>query len=203
MTLTPHSYREESMATEQTQKKQRIKFNDKKNCTIISKCKSIRRITECLHFYQTLAQTDYGALLEYLNDDNYPFLLDDYHHILDRHLGDSKTRKHSNTQYEEIHNYIMQHLEECKLEKCNKLNRNNRNRAKQSVFANDENKNNTNDKENEAGGLLEFYIETLDTIHCLFVHTFDVGFRLRPTEIEQSLSLKRIKSIENEHEVKI
>ena len=192
--------------TTETKEKKKMIFKDKKNCTVISKCNSIKRITKCLHFYLMLEVNDYGALLEYLNENNYPFLLDDYHHILQRHLGDSKSIQHSNEQYEEIHNYIMQYLKECKLEKCNKLSRNNRNRETQSINAkqNDTNDDTSiNDKECEPGGLLEFYIETLDTIHCLLVHAFDVGFRLRSDEIDANvmISLERMNSTENDDEV--
>ena len=191
------------MANEAEEKKKMI-FKDKKNCTVISKCNSIQRITKCLHFYQMLEVNDYGALLEYLNENNYGFLLDDYHHILQRHFGDSKSIQHSNDQYEEIHNYIMQYLTECKLEKCNKLSRNNRNRETQSINAKQNDNNDDtiiNDKDCEPGGLLEFYIETLDTIHCLLVHAFDVGFRLRSDEIAANVSLETMNSTENEDEV--
>ena len=72
-----------------TPKNKMIFTND---CSSISSCDSIIRITECLKFYQSLdliSNKKSEELMNYLNAENYPFLIADYNHILVQHLGDN------------------------------------------------------------------------------------------------------------------
>eukprot|EP01084_Bolivina_argentea_P265485 450023_1 len=79
------------------------------DCNSISACDSIKRITKCLQFYQTLSVSQYNKLLQYL-DNNYRSLINDYNHILTKHIGDQKSIKYSQNQFEKIHNHIINHL---------------------------------------------------------------------------------------------
>ena len=40
---------------------------------------------------------------------------------------------------------------------------------------------------NKMDPAMEYFVETLDTMHCFFIHSFDSGFRIRTNEINNIL----------------
>eukprot|EP01083_Nonionella_stella_P200748 734887_1 len=146
------------------------------SCESYIDCVAIKRMITCVVFYQALDISDYSRLSDYFSTDNYPYLLDDYHHILHHHLGDeTKSIKQSRIEFEMIHNMMIRSIHKCKMNTCDKFKRNNRCRERETnnIF-------NHNDK------LLNYYVNTMDTIHCFFVHPFHCGFRLKLSDLDQS-----------------
>eukprot|EP01084_Bolivina_argentea_P274063 467023_1 len=167
--------------TRNNQHNQEICNNFNCDCNSISTCVSINRITQCLQFYQSIdLSTNSHLLINYFNKNNYPFLINDYNHILTKHLGDNKPIKQTRNEYEQINQFIMSQIKHCQLEKCNKLNRNTRNREKEPLLDTIQ-LNNTN---NDTNDLLSFYIDILDTIHCYLIHSFDIGYRIKSNELQ-------------------
>lgn len=167
-------------------------FNNE--CKSLVECDSINRIISCLKFYQKLdLNNDSNLLIEYLNQNNYPFLLNDYNHILIKHLGDNKSTQETRKEFEAIHVYIMSQIESCELEKCQQLHRNSRDREKDSESAL------IQPDDNQDKDLFNFYVDYLDTIHCFLVHTFDIGHRLKSDEINLDIDdNKEEENIQNE-----
>eukprot|EP01084_Bolivina_argentea_P108015 193064_1 len=151
-------------------------------CNSIASCECINRIISYLNEYQTI---DIQNIDKIFNKSNRPFLTDDFNHVLIDHLGDQYSTQNTRKEFESIHTYIMSKLKHCQLEKCITYQRNNRNREKQNILLQNVD---DSDDESETNNQLtidnkgESYIETLDTMHCFFVHTFDVGFRIKSTE---------------------
>jgi len=142
-------------------------------CQSVADCVAIKRIADCLCFYQSLdVEEEGGKLLAYLDGD-YPFLMDDYHHILMHHLGDGQAIEGSRAEFEAIHQIVMAKLKRCALGKCPKLRRNRRDRD-----GIDEKQ-----PESPSANGLRVSIDFLDTIHVHLVHTFDIGYRLRSDEM--------------------
>ncbi len=148
-------------------------------CKSIKSCLAINNIIQALINYQKIdiAKTDNAY-----DKTNYPHLIDDFHHILLVHQSDKNSILKNKNEYESIYDYIMSKIDKCTLEKCNSFARNNRNRERENIFSsiNKENTiNNNTDKESE------YFIEIMDTIHCFFVHSFDIGFKIRLDELTE------------------
>eukprot|EP01084_Bolivina_argentea_P128180 226611_1 len=150
-------------------------YLQKNKCESVSSCVALNRIATYLDEYQTLPPKD---IPKRFNKQNCPTLADDFNHILFAHLGDNSPQRQTQAQYEQIHQYIMDKLKTCKVESCIKFQRNNRQREthKLSLKSEDE-----KDVDLESGA--EYYIETMDTMHCFFVHSFDIGYRVRISEL--------------------
>eukprot|EP01084_Bolivina_argentea_P144793 253964_1 len=146
-------------------------FND--FCNDIYSCKSVIRIKLALHFYQDINingkdqneinQTD-KFILTYFNDINRN-LINDYHHILIDHL-DCNTKQENNKHFEFINKTIAL---KCNISKCPQYIRNNRDRQKKQIIKLKHNPETL------------FYIDLLDTLHCYFIHSTDIGFRMNIT----------------------
>lgn len=140
------------------------------NCPI-DDCKSIVRITECLQVYQGLLLEDVNKTF---NQQKTPQLTNDFNHILNVHLSDEKSKIEIQKEFEAICEYITNRMNSftvCNLESCNKFQRNSRDRE-----TNKPDKYNW-DKESE------YFIDLMDTIHCYFIHSFDL-FRIKSTDIK-------------------
>lgn len=155
------------------------------DCESVETCSSINRILNCLHFYQLLNEAQYHNLLKKLSDSEYPHLINDYNHILTKHIGDQKSLSESREEYEAIYKQISRFkaLRECSIETCKRFTRNNRSRETTKLFTDNDNDLNIND--NTESAMLKFYVETLDTIHCHLIHSFDCGFRLHSSDLYQ------------------
>ena len=155
------------------------------NCHSPTSCIAVQRITRALLYYedilcvngskQSKSQKQMKSRKEwtsFFNDENYKHLLNDYHHILTHHLQQTQITD-SNRAFESIHNQIMKYLPSCSATKCAKFRRNRRIRERETLeilnCANDENE--------------YFYVETLDAIHCHFIHSLDIGMRVKESEL--------------------
>eukprot|EP01084_Bolivina_argentea_P108016 193067_1 len=152
-------------------------------CNSISSCFCINRIISYLTQYQTIEIQNIGKIF---NKINHSCLTDYFNHVLIDHLGDQYSVDHTRKEFELIHNYVMSKLKYCDLEKCIAYQRNNRNREKQNIFLKNNDTDDKNATKNQTLQLMdkkeELYIEILDTMHCFFVHTFEIGFRIKSTE---------------------
>eukprot|EP01084_Bolivina_argentea_P278504 475815_1 len=153
------------------------------NCTSILSCESINRITKYLNEYENMSIENIEATF---NNKTYPFLTDDFNHVLFDHLSDDKTIKKKTLEFQSIHNHIMSNISSCSLEKCSKFKRNNRNREMQKMSINHE---------------TEYYLDIMDTIHCFFVHAFDIGFRMKSDELH-NITKNSINDNNNKTEMK-
>eukprot|EP01084_Bolivina_argentea_P265024 449101_1 len=125
--------------------KTEILNNDKKNdedlrvaamsfggCESVETCSSINRIIKYLIDYQKIDITKTDNIY---SKDNYPYLIDDFHHILLQHLSDKNSILRNKKEYESIYDYIMSKIGKCTLDKCNSFARNNRNRERENIFS--------------------------------------------------------------------
>eukprot|EP01084_Bolivina_argentea_P214434 364032_1 len=131
------------------------------------------------------------------------YLQNSFNHILIHHLGDNQSIDKTTKEYEEIYDFITKtnDLRKCSIEKCIKFQRNNRNRETQNVFlqnnAKHVNRNKTVDHE------VEYFMEIMDTLHCFFLHTFDVGFRVRTNELTDIINNDEKNEIDSDEEYDI
>eukprot|EP01083_Nonionella_stella_P243364 848090_1 len=147
-------------------KKRDVPFNYQ--CESISTCPSIHRIILCLNKYHKLE--DLNQFHTIFNSGNHAHLNNDFNHILMQHLGDNKSVIETADEYEQIYNHMNGKVQPCDFEKCGKFIRNNRHKETQHIRIKDRQ--------------IEYYIELLDTIHCYFLHSFDVGFRIKNTDLQ-------------------
>eukprot|EP01084_Bolivina_argentea_P076315 138309_1 len=139
-------------------------------CDSTLQCKCVERIIMVLKFYQMINENSIindkhnELILEYFN--KYEYLVNDYHHIIVDHLNSSTTCT-NNYQFSLLHNEIAKHIK-CDVIKCQQYKRYSRNRENVEKATNkikDEN--------------VLFYIDLLDNIHCYFVHSYHIGFRIK------------------------
>ena len=154
--------------------KNKISTHTLNECKSISLCPSINRIIKYLEIYQKIKTED---IYKEFNSQKTPHLTNDFNHVTMHHLSDSKSLNKTQKEYEEIYNYIIKKMKInktniCSLETCNKFERNNRNKD-------DDDDNNNNNKIDDYDDEIIYYIETMDTMHCFFIHSFDIGFRLK------------------------
>eukprot|EP01084_Bolivina_argentea_P295276 508306_1 len=154
------------------------KFIDK--CESTEKCESIKRMISILK-YQCTNNIDINAS-ELLSKSF--LILNDYHHILDHHLNEDNISK---TKSDEQFTYILNEINfKCELITCNRYIRNNRQRETRKL---------------DYDCNLSMYVDLLDTIHCLFLHSTDTGYRIIP----QSLNtiIKMWPHINDDHDNKL
>eukprot|EP01084_Bolivina_argentea_P204369 349013_1 len=135
----------------------------KKKCSIDS-CKSIKNLIDSMIWYQNINKNS-NKLLQY----SYKYLLDDFHHILHEHLSiNHKTIYEIQNEYENIYNEITKYINECDINKCVSYQRYSRDRGlddeKESFLYND--------------SQITFFIDTLDSIHCYFIHSYATCMRI-------------------------
>ena len=121
---------------------------------------------------------DINELLASFNPTNFPHLCDDFNHVLIHHLGDKKSVLEIASEYERIYDHIRQRVSECDIEKCTIFQRNNRIRETQCIPL----------TQNKNRAEIEYYVETMDSMHCYFMHSFDVGFRIKQSDLNDVTS---------------
>ena len=136
-----------------------------------TKCMAIKRIIKMLKFYHN-NHDNYGEISKYLQDYK-QYLISDYHHVLSDHLNEDKISK---TQSDQEFKWIYDQLNStanndmtykntlCDIGECKIYSRNNRDRAKINIDCDDEQ--------------LSMFIDIMDTIHCYFLHSVDIGYRI-------------------------
>eukprot|EP01083_Nonionella_stella_P011979 33979_1 len=136
----------------------------------IHHCIGLQRIVSILSFYSAnYNQCD--AITAYLSKYNVSkWLVNDYHHIIDKHLNE---HNHSQTkcdkQFELIYAYMMEDKQLfCDIGTCNIWLRNNRERELYPVVS----------YPFTGGDKLSMFMDILDSIHCYFMHSVDIGHRI-------------------------
>eukprot|EP01084_Bolivina_argentea_P050623 93109_1 len=153
-------------------------------CQSTATCSSIKRIISYLNQYQNV--DDINEVYKLFNNKKTPYLSNDFNHVLMYHLGDNKSTLESANEYESIHNLIQDKVTNCDLSKCAKFLRNNRNRETDIIKLKLKDKNNA-----------KYYIDTMDCIHSYFMHSFDVGFRIKQSELDNIIIQSENKQNEN------
>eukprot|EP01084_Bolivina_argentea_P193311 331668_1 len=142
-------------------------FNDLQNDL------SIQNIISALKYYQSIQNDDnYNNLISQYFQETNKTILQDYTSILKTYLNN--TIEHNHIVFEQIYNIMSKQIQ-CDIKNCKQYSRNNRDRAKESVKSN-------NDKNNQFKAI--FYTDLLDTIHCYFMHSYDIGFRMKYSELK-------------------
>eukprot|EP01084_Bolivina_argentea_P018684 34755_1 len=155
-------------------------------CINMEECDSLHRIKDALIFYQQKKQDN--DIMEYY--DKYKDLIDDYHHIILEHTS-TGNRKRDNDNFAIIDSIIGKTIK-CDIAKCKNYKRNHRNRGKQiknTEYKEEDLMNKTFKLEHpgDDNNNVIFYREFMDSVHCHFVHSIDVGFRM---QIEDELDDK-------------
>eukprot|EP01084_Bolivina_argentea_P278507 475825_1 len=148
------------------------------NCESIEQCGAINRIIKYLNEYQNNNAQFQNA--------NYPYLTDDFNHVLIKHLTENHRTITRNKEFESIHNYIMTKVHPCNLENCHIYIRNNRNRETENILSND-----STESHRKLDKYYKYKLETMDTMHCFLIHSFDTGFRIRTDVFTANDSIKQ------------
>ena len=127
----------------------------------ITNCIHVNTIISLLKFYHN-NNTNYEEINKYL--EMYKAnLLSDFHHILDVHLNEEQLSAiDGNRNFQFIHQELNDIL--CNIGNCQIYARGNRQRESMNTDCTDKN--------------LSMYIDIIDTIHCYFIHSVDVGYRI-------------------------
>eukprot|EP01084_Bolivina_argentea_P280489 479693_1 len=136
-------------------------------CQSVDACECIKNVIGTLIFYnKNKHELTEDVLADYFLH-RCKSLINDYHHILTHHLGgDTKT---NNIQFQLIHKQISHYIK-CDISKCQQYKR---------IQTND--KALLNQVLNEYSPITA-WIEFTDSIHCYFIHSFDVGYRISPQD---------------------
>mmetsp|Transcript_45227 Transcript_45227/g.75003 ORF Transcript_45227/g.75003 Transcript_45227/m.75003 type:complete len:1006 (+) Transcript_45227:530-3547(+) len=122
-------------------------------------CKSLHRLIDALKFYAH-SYNDKEAILRYCSGASCTLILNDYHHVIECHLS-NRSAFHLNYEYELIYNQVTKYLRRsCR--DCAILKRHERN---------------TRETEIQFDTEFGFYLDTLDTMHCYFLHCYDLKMR--------------------------
>ena len=148
-------------------------FDDTSSCNSISikQCQSLKRIKVVLSFYNKIQQNNNDRyfieqqIFKYIKNNKYNNLINDFHHILLKHLNDPDENKNWQN-YHDL-NESLKSVIKCNISLCGGYIRNNRNRQNDNIDIN---------KYDEKGF---FYLELLDNIHVHFVHGYDSGMRIK------------------------
>eukprot|EP01084_Bolivina_argentea_P264778 448625_1 len=134
----------------------------KKNvhCKSIRNCASLKRLIKFLKYYRN-HYNDIDKLTQYFKANNHQ-TLNDYHHILQKHLRYDDT----NEQFTFIYKKMQKNELFCVIKTCKIYQRNSRSRETENKYeiCNDRN--------------LLLHIDILDCIHCYFIHSVDIGYRV-------------------------
>eukprot|EP01084_Bolivina_argentea_P031189 57731_1 len=132
----------------------------------ITDCIGLQRILSLLSFYNTHWNA-FDEIDKYLDKSNMKkHIINDYHHVLDKHLNeDNMSKRKSNKQFELIYKQILSHLF-CDITRCEIYCRNHREREVQYIEC------------DSHDPLLAMFIDLLDSIHCYFCHSVDIGYRI-------------------------
>ena len=156
-----------------------------------SNCYQIKRILAALIFYSIIdpihRKKDRSKFMEYFNDE-YPEFLDDYTHIMEYHQNDIE---------QTLQNTIKSDLnlmDDCNAQNCVIIRRYSRDRRRDKIksFRCDEctslmiedSASNHCQACFDLSKNLVFYIDLLDSTHCHWFHSFDLGLRRRSVDIQ-------------------
>eukprot|EP01084_Bolivina_argentea_P317258 550053_1 len=156
-------------------------FSDDDNCSL-KKCNSIKRIRYVLDYYQLINSDENNKnneytlqqlLSEYIVNNNYQNLINDYHHLLTKHLNTPNPITNA-ANYQFINESLGESIN-CNIIGCKLYERNGRDRQEKSKET--ETGHSQNNEKNDSLGL--YYMNFLDNIHAFFIHGYDTGFRIK------------------------
>eukprot|EP01084_Bolivina_argentea_P266085 451211_1 len=133
-------------------------------CNSLKKrCSGIERIIHAMKYYKALnteAKQSEESFIEFCTQ-TYTLLLDDFIHIIQIHTND----------LEHIINHMWNEygIEQCHINNCTSLLRH---------YENDNQKISTNTNSSKNDNFI-FYRNTMDSIHCYFFHSYDIGLRVK------------------------
>ncbi len=136
---------------------------------IIKQCQCTKRIIKALQYYDTLDvennENDKDKLINF-SENIYKGLLNDFIHFIEYH--------NDSIQLEQVSNILQKayNFKTCDVTKCGKAIRHNRDKT------HDEQK--YNGKEDET---FVFYRDLFDQIHCYLYHLFDIGLRIKQSNL--------------------
>eukprot|EP01084_Bolivina_argentea_P113062 201594_1 len=133
--------------------------SDFDGCINMEECDSLHRIKDALIFYQQKKQNN--DIMKYYG--KYKDLVNDYHHIILQHT--STGNRNSDNENFAIIDAIIRKSIKCDIAQCKSYKRNHTIRGKQT----------TTGEHKEEDVMKKF----MDSIHCYFVHSIDVGFRMQ------------------------
>merc|ERR1712228_119038 len=145
-----------------------IQFDEFVNadCESLDDCISLKRIICVLDFYKDHYDNE-DAVNLYLKT-QYKYLLNDFHHILDKHLN-LKTMQMTecNEEFQIIYAMMLE-IECVNCMQCPIFLRNQSEREKDTILSHG------------------FIVDALDGIHSFFLHSVDSGYRVMDTSIDQN-----------------
>eukprot|EP01083_Nonionella_stella_P240223 839977_1 len=133
----------------------------------VKECESIQRILRLMMQYKNQTETEENSQhMDKIND--YQTYINDYHHILDKHLNEDRiSAAQCNQQFELIQQQMIDNNLSCDINKCKIYTRNNRARELDAIEV--------KHSENESEHVL---VNLLDNMHCYFIHSIDIGYRV-------------------------
>eukprot|EP01084_Bolivina_argentea_P020588 38282_1 len=146
-------------------------------CQTLTHCLAAKRIAKILNEFSQFKKDPnsctYETMYQYINELNTLYtnrkLLNDYIHLVTEHQ--------TNEDYEAIHNFLISEMNyKCDITTCNNLQRNQRDRCNDNNIIIQKQLYNTSDPKD----VVTQHI--CDKIHCYFLHTFDLGYRLTENE---------------------
>eukprot|EP01084_Bolivina_argentea_P234419 394668_1 len=149
-----------------------IEFNTAENdCNQISECPALNILLDTLKMYQVYKNDENNQrekMMEYFIT-NKRNVITSYHHILSQHLNEDRIgKKESDDAFETIYNKIViENALCCDIQGCQILKRNHRKREEDQISKQE-----------------MIFVNILDAIHCFFLHSVDIGFRIIDTRIE-------------------
>ena len=135
-------------------------------CDSLENCTSMHHIIDNLKLYQMI-ETDKIDDIEFINKLN-ENILDDYHHILVEHLS-NKSVDEINEEFNNLHGMLRKEGIRCDFGKCSSIRR--YHRVRENIDNLEQQSLRTPD--------LQFFVDLMDTIHCYFIHSFDLGMRIK------------------------
>ena len=143
---------------------------------IVEGCDALNRLRYAMQYYSKFDiinnETDRNIFSNFIMD-TYTNFLNDYIHLIDNH---SKQLQDINQQLEKDTN-----LNKCDVKTCKFTSRH-------YQRSNMQQENNNND--DESINLLNFYIDTMDSLHFYLLHLFDCGLRVKRDENKENEDTK-------------
>ena len=155
--------------------------------TRIESCPHLHRIAQYLDKYKSVIADN---LMKVFHEEPCANIDDDFVHMLDVHLGDTKPVSETNQTFERTYKFLIEKVGVCELEGCSKFQRNNRNRESDPIRI-QKSPSDCNDGETDLVDAADTDIddkglcrlETLDTMHTFFFHSYDLGYRIKHKDV--------------------
>eukprot|EP01084_Bolivina_argentea_P284041 486663_1 len=149
-------------------------------CKSIKKCRRIRNMVSALSFYSTIdviKNKDQEKFMKYYKE-TYQDLLNDYIHIINKHsseLDDILNTMKKSTDFKLVN--------DCDIFNCALFRRHHRDRENEDIETL---------QPNSIAIEMLFYIDILDSMHCQLFHLYDAGLKVKISELQQTMSEKKI-----------